>query len=81
MMMHHPEMLGLSEAQVERLGSLMERIHADGMQRMQGLEDMSALVEEARDILMVEQRERLAAMDHPMGDGCPMMKHGEQGHH
>lgn len=82
MMMHHPEMLDLSEAQVERLAALRDRVHADGTAPMQrGPEAIEELAEEARSILTAEQRERLAEMDHPMGEECPMMQHGEQGHH
>lgn len=79
MMMHHAEMLDLSEAQVQQLTALMERVHADGMPRMQDPEAMSQLVEEARAILTPQQRERLAEMEHPMGEGCPMMKNGRGG--
>lgn len=82
MMMHHPEMLDLTEAQVEQLAALRDRVHADGMNPMQhGPEAMKELVEEARSVLTAEQRERLAEMDHPMGEECPMMKHGEGGGH
>lgn len=73
-MMHHPEMLELSEAQVEELAALRDRVHADGAP--QGPEAMARVVEETRAVLTAEQRERLGEMDHPMGEGCPMMQHG-----
>lgn len=78
MMLHHPEMLDLTEDQARQLTELVEQAHEEAMPLMQQAhETMANAAEAANALLTAEQRERLSTMDQSMEGECAMMQPGD----